>query len=259
MIITRKSWLHGQPYTARNEVYKITVDATGGNFTVSIGGNTTASISATATAAAVETAVELLAGVTTVEVHGGPGDSGGTTPYYLEYLTGSDTPAATEVTGNDILTAADVDLSGGGTTVVVVREQLGSPKSAVKGLIESTAPVAGTTPGQYHFIDRNGRRLACHPVFIENLDDGDDLFYKVNAQNDSNFGNCSATDFHGTVPFRDGSVSNDGHIKEISDGVAMIYNISIFLATGWAAVGIGTNYQIRAWNPMQHVIYRPPT
>jgi hypothetical protein len=104
------------PYAGRvNEVQRVTVDATGGNITLKFDGETTANISATATAAAMQTALELLSNVQPgdIVVTGGPGDSGGTTPYLLTFggqWAGKNVPA---------VVATGVSLTGGGSTVVV--------------------------------------------------------------------------------------------------------------------------------------------
>lgn len=113
-----------------NETQTLTVNATGGNFTVSFDGATTANISGVATAAAVQTALLLLSTLNAgdVVVTGGPGDSGGTTPYTLTFggrYAGTDVPLAT---------AANVNLSGGGTTAAItagIAGSAGDPGSGV--------------------------------------------------------------------------------------------------------------------------------
>jgi hypothetical protein len=104
------------PYAGRSaEVQTITVDATGGNFTLKLDGETTANISATATAAAVKAALETLSNVSPgdVTVTGGPGGAGGATPYSVTFggrWLGLDVPT---------LVATGVSLTGGASTVVV--------------------------------------------------------------------------------------------------------------------------------------------
>jgi len=70
-----------------NEVQRITVDATGGTYTISFDGETTAAIAATATAAAVQAALEAtdVFAPGDVVVTGGPGSAGGTTPYTFTF------------------------------------------------------------------------------------------------------------------------------------------------------------------------------
>jgi hypothetical protein len=113
-----------------NETQTLTVDATGGHFTVSFDGETTANILATANAATVQTALLLLPNLNAgdVAVTGGPGDSGGTTPYTLTFggqYAGTDVPLAT---------AADVDLSGGGTTAAITAGTAGGPGDPGSGV-----------------------------------------------------------------------------------------------------------------------------
>jgi hypothetical protein len=71
-----------------NEVQTITVDATGGTYTISYGGDTTSAIAFNATAAAVQSALETgidEIDVGDVRVTGGPGAAGGGTPYTLTF------------------------------------------------------------------------------------------------------------------------------------------------------------------------------
>lgn len=112
------------PYAASpSEVQRITVDATGGTYTISFDGATTAAISATATAAAVQTALELLSTVNSgdITVTGGPGNAGGTTPYTLTFggrYVGLDVPAvttATSLTGGAGTAAVTTITAGGGS------------------------------------------------------------------------------------------------------------------------------------------------
>jgi len=99
-----------------SEVATVAVDATSGNYTLTYDSQTTGSILFNASASAVKTALELLSTVTAnstiVSVTGGPGDSGATTPYIVTFDA-----ALGDVNPN--LTAASVDLAGGGGTVVV--------------------------------------------------------------------------------------------------------------------------------------------
>jgi len=112
----------GNPVAAVDEIQTLTVDATSGNFTVSFDGETTASIAFDATAGAVTTALEGLSNVGSGDIvaTGGPGDSGGTTPYTLTF---GGQYAATDV---PLATAADVDLAGGGDTVAITLDTAGS-------------------------------------------------------------------------------------------------------------------------------------
>lgn len=96
-----------------NEVQHVTVDATSGNFTVTYAGQTTASLAFDVSAAAFTTAMDNLSNLAPgdVVVTGGPGDSGGTTPYVLTF---GGTLAGTNVAE---VTCASVDLAGGGASV----------------------------------------------------------------------------------------------------------------------------------------------
>lgn len=99
-----------------NEEAEITVDATGGTFTVSFDGETTSALAFNVSTADFEAALEGLSniGPGDVSVTGGPGDDGGTTPYTVEF-TGN-------YAGQDVpdLTTDDTNLTGGATTAVVV-------------------------------------------------------------------------------------------------------------------------------------------
>ena len=70
-----------------NERQRIVVDATGGDYKLKFGANTTAAIAATATAKALREALEAIAsiGAGNVDVTGGPGNAGGTLPYYVTF------------------------------------------------------------------------------------------------------------------------------------------------------------------------------
>lgn len=105
------------PYAGRaNEVQRIAVDATGGNFTITVRGQTTAAIAFNASAAAVQAAIELLdeVNVGDIVVTGGPGNAGGTTPYVLTFsgdqFRGSNPAAVTTGVGS---------LTGGAGTAAV--------------------------------------------------------------------------------------------------------------------------------------------
>lgn len=72
-----------------NEKQTLTVDATGGTFTLNFeAAGPTGALAFNSTAAAVEAALEALAsiGVGNVSVSGGPGGGGGGTPYVIEFI-----------------------------------------------------------------------------------------------------------------------------------------------------------------------------
>lgn len=104
-----------------NEIQSVTVDATSGTYTLTYAGQTTAALDFDAAASAVQAALEALSniGAGNVSVTGGPGDSGGTTPYLVEFIGDL---ANTNVAQ---MTATDVDLAGGGDSVAVATTQAG--------------------------------------------------------------------------------------------------------------------------------------
>lgn len=110
---------------AVNEVQHVTVDATSGQFKLTFSGQTTTDLGFDSTAQEVEDALVALSNIASgdVDVTGGPGDDGGTTPYVVTF-TG--TKAATNVAQ---LTAANgtTPLSGGGASVVVTTQTGGAP------------------------------------------------------------------------------------------------------------------------------------
>lgn len=104
----------GGPYGGRaNEVQTVTVDATGGTFTVTFDGEQTDALAFNVSAAAFQAALEGLSNIDPgdVTVTGGPGDAGGTTPYVLTFggqYAFQDVPQ---------VEVASVDLAGGGAAV----------------------------------------------------------------------------------------------------------------------------------------------
>jgi hypothetical protein len=109
-----------------NMIQRVTVDATGGFFTLKFGASTTSEIPATATAAEVQTALNALTSINTeggsVSVSGGPGNAGGTTPYLVTFNGG---PLAGK--NQAVMTAANgaTPLSGGAATVAVITVDFG--------------------------------------------------------------------------------------------------------------------------------------
>jgi len=111
-----------------NEKQSVKVDATGGKFKLKYSGQTTADIAYNATAAVLREALEALSNIAVgeVAVTGGPGSSGGTTPYivtFLEALSGTDVAALEFVAGSEAL-------SGGGAAVTITTLTGGSPGTA---------------------------------------------------------------------------------------------------------------------------------
>lgn len=133
------------PYALDSESVSIAVDATGGTFTITIEGAATAAIAFNATAAAVQAAVNLLPGMRPGDLTwtGGPGASGGATPYVGTWggtYAGLDAPAITTGAGS---------LTGGAATAAVTTTA-GGAESPVgegtgSGLLFSSVKVPDTT------------------------------------------------------------------------------------------------------------------
>ncbi len=110
---------------ATNEIVSIAVNATGGTWTATWGGATTAAMAFNISAAAAKAA--LVAATTLgngdINVTGGPGNNGGTTPYVLEFTgayaaedVGAVTTSAVSLTGGGASAAVTVTTAGGSGT-----------------------------------------------------------------------------------------------------------------------------------------------
>jgi len=102
-----------------NEIQSITVDATSGTWTVEFDGDVSGPLAFDISAYDLQVALEGLVGIALgdVVVVGGPGDAGGTTPYFVTFtglLAGLDVSA---------LVVASVDLAGGGASVTQAEVQ----------------------------------------------------------------------------------------------------------------------------------------
>lgn len=108
-----------------DEIQKLFVDATAGQIKLTFQGQQTADIAFNATAGTVQTALEALSNIDPgdVVVSGGPGNSGGTTPYFITFLGGG------QWGGKDVtlMTVADgsTPASGGGDVQTVSLTQNG--------------------------------------------------------------------------------------------------------------------------------------
>lgn len=129
------------PMDAATESVSIAVDATGGTFTITFQGEATAAIAFNATAAAVKAALELLPGIALgdITVTGGPGSSGGATPYVIAFTqTGhfarQDAPAITTGAGS---------LTGGAGTAAVTTTAGSAGASSVTDGREDPANIVG--------------------------------------------------------------------------------------------------------------------
>lgn len=109
-----------------NERVQIAVDATGGTFTITWAATTTAAIAFNATAAAVKSALVLATplGLNDVQVTGGPGNAGATTPYVLEFTGDYGSQDVTAVT------TTATGLTGGGAAANVTVPTAGSSGSS---------------------------------------------------------------------------------------------------------------------------------
>lgn len=144
-VSTRTVVLTGQT-NAPDKVYtpgkwSVKIDATAGNFTLTIGGQVTANIAFNATAAQVATALNNLDAVAGATVTGGPGNAGGTTPYIV-------TIPDIEGTGAEVLTAQNVSLTGGAATATVTILTAPAVQAAhdTTVITDPTDPLAVQTP-----------------------------------------------------------------------------------------------------------------
>lgn len=107
-----------------DEVQSVKVDATAGQFKLTFEGQQTGDIAFNASAAKVREELEALSNIAAeeVEVTGGPGNSGGTTPYvvkFLKTLAGKNVAAMTGANGG-------TPLSGGGAAITISTTTQGS-------------------------------------------------------------------------------------------------------------------------------------
>jgi hypothetical protein len=144
-----------------DEVETVTVNATGGAFTVTYGAETTAPIAYNATAKEVQEALELLPPLKgNITVSGGPGGEGGGTPYTLTFVGGLAEQAITPVTTNPS------SLTGGAKLASVIVKQPGGAldlRRFILSLIEQKAKIALEKAGQYEAIKRIEEKVALTP------------------------------------------------------------------------------------------------
>lgn len=120
-----------------NEIQTVTVNATGGTFTITYSGQTTAAIAFNAAASAVTSALEALSNIAPgdVVVTGGPGAAGGGTPYTLTFggtLANQNVAAVTTGAGS---------LTGGAGTATVA-----TPTPGVAPTVVITTDTPGVSP-----------------------------------------------------------------------------------------------------------------
>jgi hypothetical protein len=104
-------------FAPHNERQVVTVNATGGTFTLSFGAQTTPAIHWNALASTVETDLKTLSTIGgaggSVTVTGGPGDGAGTSPYYVDFA------GAFAATNVPQMTVDGTNLTGGAATATV--------------------------------------------------------------------------------------------------------------------------------------------
>lgn len=85
-----------------NEVQRVTVDATGGTFTLTYSGQTTSALAFDISNTDLKTALEALSNIATdeVAVSGGPGAAGGGTPYTITFQNGLGSTNVAQMTSN---------------------------------------------------------------------------------------------------------------------------------------------------------------
>jgi hypothetical protein len=144
-----------------NEIETIRVNATGGTFTITYGGETTAPIEYNASAGEVQTALEALPSLTgNVSVTGGPGGTGGGTPYTLLF---GGTLAETSITP---VTTDRSALTGGAKLASVVVTRPGGEldlRRFILSLIEQKAKVKLEELGGFTAIERIEKNMALTP------------------------------------------------------------------------------------------------
>lgn len=145
-----------------NEVETITVNATGGTFTITYGGETTEPIAYNATAKEVEEALEKLPVLKPgdITVTGGPGGENGEHPYTLtfggELKEKTITPVTTHRTG----------LTGGAKLASVIVTKPGGEldlRRFILSLIEQKEKIALEKAGQFEAITRIEEKMEVNP------------------------------------------------------------------------------------------------
>ena len=133
-----------RPHPTANQEQTLTVDATGGTYTLAIvvpghATVTTAAIDFDAVAATVESAIDTALGTTGVvceDVTGGVGDEGGTTPYVVTLSVPCKvTPDSTSLTGG--ATTASIEETSEGQYRVVNGTELTLPIEALPDKIDT--------------------------------------------------------------------------------------------------------------------------
>lgn len=114
--------------SAFNEIQSVKIDATAGQFKLVYGGQTTADIAFNAAASAVQSALVALSNIDPGDVYvtGGPGNSGGTTPYVVSFGGALGTGDVAQLTS----AAGTTPLSGGGAAATITTSKGGATGGA---------------------------------------------------------------------------------------------------------------------------------
>jgi hypothetical protein len=123
------------PTSTSNEIWQLVINATSGSYTLTYGGNETAAIDFDATPAELLNALTDLVNVNVgdFQVTGGPGDDGGTTPYFIEGIGALAGTNLTPPTVNDTL------LVGGGAVGTLTTTQAGGVAGTVTSVAQRPA------------------------------------------------------------------------------------------------------------------------
>jgi hypothetical protein len=151
----------GTSETRSNEVEEIKVNATGGTYTIKYGAETTGPIPYNATAPQVQTALEALPALTgNVTVTGGPGGSGGKTPYVVTFVGALKETAITPVTTSPTALIGAPKLA---TVIVLKPGGLLDLRRFILSLIEQKEKVALEEAGDFAAIERIESNMALTP------------------------------------------------------------------------------------------------
>lgn len=152
------SGLYGPATAVDNETQTITVNATGGTFTISVAGETTAALDFDSTAAEVQTALEDLANIQPgdISVSGGPGATAALVLTFGGALGGENVPQVTTAAGS---------LTGGASTAVVATSNAGSGSGGTPaGLLWDAEDAAGARDIQVAIMDEGHIKSANLPT-----------------------------------------------------------------------------------------------
>lgn len=161
---------------ANDEVQKLTVEATGGQFKLSLAGEETGNLPFDATDAEVAAALEALPSVEAangeIEVTGGPGDETGTSPYTVVFKGGlaeTDEPTMTTVAGlsggAEAATVAPWVKGGGHLTLIDKDHEPADAPGSDEGVL------GASEDGRYVYFAARGQLVSGAPVLGSELTD----------------------------------------------------------------------------------------